>query len=376
MTLSATSAPTARLAAGVVVGAAVLAVVSAAATGAEQPRDTEAPPPFCSTPSPVHFELFGYEIPRQAFPLQLVVVGDLPQKLSEDDVREAVERAVDAWNEVPCSYAALEWAGRVDSSAQVDDREIPVRFERLGDDRADTLAAATLPTGAPPEGMELIVNTAFEWTMHPEPFANADRPDSERIHLPTVFAHEFGHLLGLAHTDVHSAATMAPRYLDDGSQLELSADDKLGVCELYPAEGSECETDDDCPPGDPCVRTQRTAVCDIYVAEPGEFCALDLQHCADHCRIDHQPTGTGYCSKPCDDHRECPEHFRCLTEQGRDIDASCQFDPDARPEPRGCSTSGAPTAPLALVVIALVGAVRWSGRRAAIRLRSDSPTPG
>jgi MYXO-CTERM domain-containing protein len=55
--------------------------------------------------------------------------------------------------------------------------------------------------------------------------------------LTTIFAHEGGHLLGLAHSDIASA-TMFPRYpagtLEQGS---LAADDGEGLCSAYPRSG-------------------------------------------------------------------------------------------------------------------------------------------
>ena len=59
---------------------------------------------------------------------------------------------------------------------------------------------------------------------------------SDGFDLPTVLAHELGHVLGLAHSSVQGA-TMFARYTTGTiEQRTLKADDEEGLCSIYPSD--------------------------------------------------------------------------------------------------------------------------------------------
>ncbi len=309
-------------------------------------------PPPTSLSSLQAYEFMGFEIPEEAFPLSVVLVGQPPDGLTGADAETALRRAMDAWNDVPCSYARFEWGGLRHSAEDVADDEIAVQFSDDFEAIPHTLALFTGPHPAPPLGIDIFVNTlTYDWILDPQPmpdFHDAHRPTAV---LPAALTHELGHVLGLDHTQVHNAATMAAHYLVDGSQSELSADDKLGLCELYPRHGSECLFDEHCPPAAPCVSGEYGRVCDIPLADIGEYCALDLQHCPGFCQIESHPTGTGFCTISCTGDAQCPDHFRCADKT--EDESHCRLDSDSLPPPNGCSAASRPRDPTVLLALSL-----------------------
>jgi len=65
-----------------------------------------------------------------------------------------------------------------------------------------------------------------------ETWALKDEHGPNGIHLLTVAAHEFGHSLGLSHSN-NQAALMAPYYAGYTENLELHADDVAGIRAIY-----------------------------------------------------------------------------------------------------------------------------------------------
>lgn len=63
-----------------------------------------------------------------------------------------------------------------------------------------------------------------------------DPVPSDGFDLPTVLAHEIGHVLGLAHSSVQGA-TMFARYTTGTiEQRTVKADDEEGLCSIYPSD--------------------------------------------------------------------------------------------------------------------------------------------
>lgn len=77
---------------------------------------------------------------------------------------------------------------------------------------------------------------------------STERPLPQRgFDLQTVFAHELGHVLGLAHSDDRAAtmfATYNPGTIDQG---ELEDDDRAGLCAIYLPNGARAAAGGDTP---------------------------------------------------------------------------------------------------------------------------------
>ncbi len=314
------------------------------------PADRPDPSQPLSWPS-LHYEFMGFQLPEDAFPLSLVFVGDPVDELTADDVQMVIEEAAGVWNDVPCSYARLQWGGFRDSLDEVSDDELPVYFRTGTGELADRIAWTVLSPGTGPQGMSVVLNhPRYRWELQASPFQPRD-DQRFTVDFTAVLAHELGHVLGLAHTFAHNVATMSPNYLPDGSQKVLSADDKLGLCQLYPASGDECQTDSQCP-GAACVAEEHGAVCDIPFGAIGEYCGLDLSHCADYCHFDDPEIGSGYCSTTCGDDGDCPEHLACETPPNFTTSV-CLFAPVSSPQTEGCTSTNQKPPP-SLIIITLV----------------------
>lgn len=114
------------------------------------------------------------------------------------------------------------------------------------------------------------------------------RADGADTDLVSVVAHEFGHFLGLGHCDDNNTcakgnAVMAAFY--SGSQLRAPrADDREGICALYPKSVTDLPG-----AGEPC---------------PGNSCAEGLD-----CLT--SKNNTTLCAAPCDANSRCADNFAC-----------------------------------------------------------------
>lgn len=294
-----------------------------------------------SQPLGTHFEITDHPLPDEIFPLELVFLGEPVDGLTRVEIEHAIERAAHAWNQVPCSRAELKWAGFRENLEDLEPGLMPVQFI-TGEEGFSELLAWTVrpPPGSGGGAMSVHLNhPRYRWSTQARPFEDPLTTARPTISIQSVLTHEFGHLLGLNHTFAHRAATMSPAYLRDGSQVELSADDKLGLCELYPQRGSECVDDADCPGR--CVSSARGAVCDRAFGQVGEYCGFELQHCADYCHYDEPELGIGYCSTACADDTDCPENLRCGRPENF-ITTVCLFDPHDEPSATGCAATAPP----------------------------------
>ena len=145
--------------------------------------------------------------------------------LSQAQIRSAINQAFSLWSAVtPLTFAEVAVAASPD---------ILIRFVAGNhgdgnnfDGPSGILAHAYYP---PPGGGALAGDTHFDeaetWTVNLPPSG---------IDLVSVAGHEFGHALGLAHSNV-STALMAPFYT--GAHRNLEADDIAGIQALYGSGG-------------------------------------------------------------------------------------------------------------------------------------------
>ncbi len=274
-----------------------------------------------ATPSIGAFTITGAPITPVDTPgVELVLLGDPPSEVSIQQVVDAMGRAGDAWTQVPCSYIEIT-VGGVGQAAGLTDGQIPVVFLDPTDAPTcfpvgvERLAAAPCPIG---DRFGVALN-ARDYTWSPEPDQNSLVFGDETFYaIDAVLTHELGHVLGLGHSADDPLSTMVANYLIDGGQLTLSADDRRGVCALYPTEpAAECASDAECvtrldDPGATCDASASPRVCEQERGDIGDTCSSALQICPGTC-LETSGARTGYCTVECDeaDTSSCPTGFIC-----------------------------------------------------------------
>ncbi|MBA2663269.1 MAG: matrixin family metalloprotease [Bradymonadaceae bacterium] len=293
-----------------------------------------------------HWDPHGLDAAR--FPLQVVFVGAPPDSLSEAEVVAALSASIEAWNDVACSYAALHYAGRRERLDTIGEGEISVFFA----DASLWSSWPKPPIASAHLGTHIALNgETFDWQSSPQPYYKFHERDAglkSRIDLQSALTHELGHVLGLEHTLDDNTATMVASYLRDGGQSRLAADDKFGLCHLYPSTPSidECQRDAQCGDGGRCVSDETFRVCQKPQGRVGDHCALDLLHCPGTCLMSSSATGTGYCTTPCSEQSQCPSYFGCEVAGEKSL---CKLTGVGFEQPsRGCAVAVARPASLSL----------------------------
>lgn len=167
----------------------------------------------------------GAEYHWHQMPLDYVWVDDRAPVL--EDLEGSVQRAFEAWSQVPDTQIEIESdaiPGAIGEVALND--EHVVYFEHDWPIGSEALAVAT--TWADERGrvvsFDIRVNAAAQWSTTGDP---------DRFDLQAAVTHEVGHVLGLEHSAVRDATMHAAHDLGEDWRQILHHDDEDGVRYLY-----------------------------------------------------------------------------------------------------------------------------------------------
>jgi uncharacterized protein (TIGR03382 family) len=263
------------------------------------------------------------------------------EALSPGTTESELVRAIDDWRLVTCADAPVSFGGTAAALPTIGDGASVVGFIESGWPYEPTFVGMTTyeTMSCPGAGCRMIeadvelngVNFIWEDVRGSLPHVNAR----------SIMLHELGHVLGLGHSGVELAAMNASYFR---GYLLLAADDREGICTLYPRDGLRVCVGGDCPFGQTCV----DGACQTGSLEPcttAMDCAFDetcneengrcLQKapgsdeiglacesdddCADGV-ICEEVRGERICTVPCDglNPRSCPSGFHCLREASDD----------------------------------------------------------
>ena len=243
---------------------------------------------------------------------RIPVAYELHQAGSADltfaQVTATVAAAFASWQRVPCASLAFQLTGTTDRPVAVDDHNV-VSFIETGWIYGREAAGATslfILDGM--QTADVAMNGEhYTWAVSP-PGALAA---TGTFDLEGVLAHELGHFSGLGHTMV-AHDTMYYSWTPWQGQRTPSADDKRGLCSIYPVVGHECTAaGTGCPAGQACQTTDQGRLCDTAIEPIGATCNYDHVECSDFCLFTVADLSRGYCSRFCEDNSDCPLTHHC-----------------------------------------------------------------
>lgn len=170
----------------------------------------------------------GSEIRWVVMPIEFGINPHNDAGLDEAGVEAAIRRASSVWGDVPGSEIGFQ-VGETEVAETAHDGQAAVYFQSAWEHDPDLLALTS--NWSTPEGQivsfDVAVNTAdHTWSLSGEE-GHAD--------LQNTMAHEFGHVLGLAHELEEAEATMwSSSPSGELKKRDLHVLDELGAAYLYP----------------------------------------------------------------------------------------------------------------------------------------------
>jgi MYXO-CTERM domain-containing protein len=273
----------------------------------------------------VHFAHNGLVWRPEQIPVPYLIhqAGSADMPLA--DAKAAIFASFGAWEEVACSTLRYAYQGDTTLEVAVDDINVVLWIEAdwiYGAEAAAATAISALP-GMPPTADVAFNGVNYTWAIGPVSAGTAVQD------VQGVLTHELGHFSGLTHT-MSSLDTMYVSWIPWKSQRPLSADDKLGLCELYPQTADECTSSSDCDEGALCETFTYGTLCAPQADLIGESCDYNEIDCEDFCLFTVADLSAGYCSKYCDTDDDCPDRFACKDASAGAMDVRVCFNDDTR----------------------------------------------
>jgi hypothetical protein len=264
------------------------------------------------------------------WPAAKIPVPYLIQNAGSDDVSlpqeiAAIDAAFATWQAVPCASLAFQNAGMTDLGVAMDGNNVILFVETAWIYGSEAAAATSIYPIAGQETADIAVNGMnYTWAIGP---SNA-LVTSNVLDLQAVLTHEIGHFSGLGHS-MRSFDTMYYTWKPWQSQRTLSIDDKLGLCDIYPATGDECPP---CPSDETCTAYPNGMLCTGTPDPIGTPCNYDRVECDGFCLFTATDLSSGYCSKFCETNADCPLTHHCADAMAGSMTVKVCFD-GAQPPP-------------------------------------------
>lgn len=291
----------------------------------------------------------GSPVPWSSARVEFELGSNDDRTLSAAEFQSIAVSALDRWDEATCGGLELVVSGWATMGAASGDRRNTITFVAQG------WAARGLPAGAGAftdvvyerQGGEhwVIVEADIYINSDEYRWGASDMPQSGVRDLNVILTHEVGHALGLLHPCEEAVTTEAPVCATDTAfgqtvmypvyvpgNLNLSPDDRAGLCVTFDCSGCYCSSPGGCVPEVPGCGGDSDC-------EPGYFCSA-----AGHCETGDKLAGStcersSQCLRGvCDDRGVCVATCATDDECGG-IPGSCVSSP-ARPDAQVCAGAG------------------------------------
>ena len=169
----------------------------------------------------------GRELAWDQMPVPYMVDTRDTMGLDPDEIHAAIDQAIRTWEEAGTTSVRFEAQGEPQSATTEHDYENVVYFTHDWPHDPSLLALTSTWSTADGTivGFDMAINANQPWSLDGTPGT---------YDLQNMLAHEFGHVLGLGHTDDDLYATMhATSVQGELSKRDLTEDDRDGLAYQY-----------------------------------------------------------------------------------------------------------------------------------------------